>query len=145
MISAPQFPKYAVDLRTSPRSVLVVDSDSQSLRSVSTLLQLQGFRVLAASTVQQAKQLASRAFPIDVLLTDVDFPDLRGEELADWLHSMRGPVPVVFMSSDRRSHDRLRPCLFLDKNRLDHEVLINTIFGALSTEPHWLHTVPAAA
>ena len=58
-----------------------------------------GFRVLAAGSVQQARELAARSdAQIDLLLTDVNLPDGGGTSFARELRAMHPDLVVIVMS-----------------------------------------------
>jgi CheY-like chemotaxis protein len=63
------------------------------------MLESLGHTVLEASTPAEALALAAEAGSrIDLLLSDVVMPDMKGPELARRLLELRPGVPVLFMS-----------------------------------------------
>lgn len=85
-----------------PKTVLVVDDVTPICELVAWHLSAIGYRVLTASDPVTAQQVvrSERRGRIDLLLTDVQMPGMRGDELAAWLASERPQARVVFMSSD---------------------------------------------
>lgn len=84
----------------SPRPTVLLVDDDDSLRKVtSRQLARPGFEVLEASHGAEALRIMEECgIPIDLTLTDVYMPGLRGSEFAERLHEKRPGTPVVFMS-----------------------------------------------
>ncbi len=79
--------------------VLVVEDEAAVRALVCTTLRGQGYVVLEASNGGEALELVVRhEGRIDLLLTDVVMPDLRGPELRERLLLHRPGLPTVFMS-----------------------------------------------
>ncbi len=78
-------------------TVLLVE-DAHELRAVlATILQGLGYVVLVARDVEHALELSSRR-AIDLLLTDVVMPRMRGPELAERVRALQPRAKVLFMS-----------------------------------------------
>ena len=85
-------------------TVLLVEDDDVVRRLVRLILANQGYTILDAATPVEALRLAEDSSqPIDILLSDVLMPEMRGPELAKRVHEVRPNLPVLFMSgySDR--------------------------------------------
>ncbi|ACH40609.1 sensor histidine kinase response regulator, PAS, PAS and PAS domain-containing [Citrifermentans bemidjiense Bem] len=80
-------------------TILLVE-DEPSIREVTiSLLQLQGYRVLAAGLPREALELArAHADEIDLVMTDVVMPEMNGRELARSLLAISPRLKVLFMS-----------------------------------------------
>ena len=80
-------------------TVLLVEDD-QSLLALSThMLESEGYTVLAASTPDDAVQLAKDfSNPIHLLITDVIMPGMNGRDLQRILHETRPSMRSLFMS-----------------------------------------------
>ena len=91
--------------------VLVVD-DEQLVRRVAVLaLEAEGFEVVSASSGAAALEIfRERSDDVAVALVDLTMPDIDGIETFEGLRSLRGDLPVVFMSghSDSDLERRLR-------------------------------------
>jgi two-component system cell cycle response regulator len=82
-------------------TVLIVDDQEWTSRSVESILRPRGFSVLKAYTGQQALDLTSRANP-DLIIVDFHLPDLDGVDVVRELEqrSLLDPAtPVLMMSS----------------------------------------------
>lgn len=85
-------------------TVLVVDDDAAVVGVLAEILELEGYRAVAARGTE-ALRLAHELHP-DVVLLDLVQPDIGGEELS---HRLRGDpatahIPLIAMSG----HERLR-------------------------------------
>lgn len=80
-------------------TILVVDDDPMVLRSIVSLLRALGHSVWGADTPDAARGLAA-IHPIDLLLTDVNMPELSGPVLAAELTESRPGLRVLFMSGN---------------------------------------------
>ena len=80
-------------------TILLVE-DEEVVRSLAArVLEEQGYRVLASRDGHEALEVADTyEGEIDVLLTDVAMPGLRGHEVADRIAAARPGIRVVFMS-----------------------------------------------
>ena len=85
----------------SPRkTVLVVDSDAQSLRIVDVSLRRAGFDVHSATDGIVAASLIARVPPPDLVISDLDLPGLDGFELCRRAKSAqgKGSIPFIFLA-----------------------------------------------
>ena len=82
-----------------PKTILVVENEPLLLKFLSRILTKAGYRVLAASTAEEALRIeANFEGEIDVLLTALTLPRLSGTGLAEKLEWKRG-LPVMLASS----------------------------------------------
>jgi PAS domain S-box-containing protein len=83
----------------SRRTVLVVE-DEESVRALARrLLERAGYRVLLAPNGAAAVSLVgTRLDEVDLLLSDIVMPGMRGPELYEVLRTARPDLPAVFMS-----------------------------------------------
>jgi DNA-binding response OmpR family regulator len=81
------------------RLVLLVDDEVLIRNMIRLSLRAAGFQVIAAADGQEALAL-SRNYSerIDVLVTDIDMPNLDGISLAEQLKTERPDIQVVVMS-----------------------------------------------
>ncbi|WP_228076620.1 chemotaxis protein CheB [Novilysobacter ciconiae] len=99
-LQAPSLTEPAASTHDHPAGtglcVLIVDDDPQTVDALAALLRLEGVDVLAASSGEQALQLAARR-PPDVVLTDLGMPDMDGYQLLAKLRERpsTADVPVI--------------------------------------------------
>jgi PAS domain S-box-containing protein len=80
-------------------TVLLVEDEDQVRTVVLRVLQLHGYRVIAAANAGEAMLLCeNHPAPIDLLLTDVVMPKMSGPELARHLTALRPTLKVLCMS-----------------------------------------------
>ena len=88
----------AAPKRWSHQRLLVVDDDPASRRVLETLLAEEGFTVESAACAEEALAKAT-TFQPDVLLTDLQLPDMDGVALSRGMRaSSRRELPVLIMS-----------------------------------------------
>lgn len=86
--------------------VLVVDDEMGILRLITLELTAQGFRVITASTGEQALTIAETQRP-DIVLLDIVMPEMNGYEVLRALRE-RVPVPVILVTARDREIDKVR-------------------------------------
>ena len=79
--------------------ILVVDDEEPLRVMLGALLRMNGFRVLLAGTSNDALRICARLTrPINLLITDIQLPELSGFDLAAVLAIERPAMPVLFIS-----------------------------------------------
>lgn len=83
--------------------VLIVDDEPKVLRFIEIDLKVRGFRVVMATSGEEALKVVGEAKP-DVMLLDIIMPDIDGFEV---LRRLRGfsQLPVIAFSASHRIHD----------------------------------------
>ena len=86
-------------LKGKLETILVVDDNEAVLRTVVLILELENFRVLSAANGPDAIKLADESNEkIDLLLSDVDMPQMSGPDLGEILKKIRPDIHVMLMS-----------------------------------------------
>lgn len=86
--------------------VLAVDDEMGILRLMKLELSAQGFRVLTASTGEEALRLAEEQRP-DILLLDIVMPDMKGLEVMRRLREQMS-VPIIMVTARDSDADKVR-------------------------------------
>jgi DNA-binding response OmpR family regulator len=86
--------------------VLLVDDDAAIRRTVAGGLELEGFRVVAASGGRAALEAIDRVRPAAILL-DLTMPDLDGLDVLRRLRAAGNDVPVCVLSARDEVGDRV--------------------------------------
>jgi len=81
-----------------PETILVVDDEDDIRAVVRQMLAKEGYLVLDAVDPNEALRLAGQQ-PVDLLLTDVVMPLMRGTELAQRLLAVAPSAKVLLMSA----------------------------------------------
>ena len=101
-------------------TILLIEDEETVRKLVTTMLRQRGFFVLEAATPGAAIRLAADyEGPIDVLLSDVLMPEMRGPQVSQRIREWRPNIAVIFMSgySDRTFIDpsALQDAVYLQK------------------------------
>jgi DNA-binding response OmpR family regulator len=84
-------------------TVLVVEDEMLIRRLMEMALRRQGFRVIGASCGAEGLNLFyENAAAIDLLITDLSLPKIRGTELAERAREVRPDLPVIYASGSFR-------------------------------------------
>ncbi|HLT35501.1 MAG TPA: response regulator [Enhygromyxa sp.] len=78
--------------------ILLVDDDQAVRRTVAKILEHGGYQVLTAEGPSAALELAREGLHVDLIVTDVVMPKMSGPAMIEWLGTLLGSRPVVFMS-----------------------------------------------
>jgi two-component system cell cycle response regulator CpdR len=76
--------------------VLLVEDDEAACKGMARLLQARGFEVVAVHNGEAALQALGAAPPPDILLTDMQLPDMDGREVARHARTL-SPAPWVVL------------------------------------------------
>ncbi len=90
--------------------VLIVDDNTTNLAVLGSLLEANGYEVLAANSGEMALTIAARERP-DIVLLDVMMPGgMDGYETARALHALPqlGSLPILFLSADSAPNAKVR-------------------------------------
>jgi PAS domain S-box-containing protein len=92
------------------RTILVVEDEPMVRALAARLLRRAGYVVIDAADADDALRLVppSGLAGVDLLLTDVVMPRVRGPELADRLRALRPDLPVLFASGYTEHAEELR-------------------------------------
>ncbi|HJT86818.1 MAG TPA: PAS domain S-box protein, partial [Bryobacteraceae bacterium] len=94
---SPQAGVVPADAPHGQETILLVEDQAEVRRFVASALEERGYRVLVASSGEEALSRCAEA-PVDLLLTDVVMPRMGGCELAALVQSHQPRAKVLFMS-----------------------------------------------
>jgi CheY-like chemotaxis protein len=99
--------------RGAGECVLVVDDEPGVREVAKAVLSNGGYRVVVAAHGAEALTvIKTGAVRVDVVLTDLDMPELNGLQLASKLASLRPELPVIAMSGLASRQDGFDPAQF---------------------------------
>lgn len=81
-------------------SILIVDDEALTLRTISRALEAEGYEILLAQSGEQALEIAAKEHP-DIALLDVVLPGIDGVEVLRQLKRQDSSIVVVMMSAYR--------------------------------------------
>ena len=97
-LQKPSLVESAEDARGA--TILVADDEAALRQAVVEILRASGYKVFEAQTAPHALQIAEQnAGALDVLLTDIVMPVMRGPELARRVSKIHPNIRVVYMIS----------------------------------------------
>lgn len=112
-----------LDQQRQPVNVVIADDDADLRKALSALLTTLGHQVIgAAADGVELLRLCANGQPVDVVITDLDMPEIDGLEAAEVL-AARG-IPVILLSGHPDAE-----CI-----RLEHEPLMARLKKPASRE-----------
>lgn len=116
----------------SPKTILVVDDDEVMRQVLATCLRNLGYQALLAVNGFDALLIARNVPDIDLLLTDLEMPGMRGDELANRFGALHPEASIAFVSSSVDPIVTSEPYEFLAKPFTSAQ-LRDTVTRALKT------------
>jgi DNA-binding response OmpR family regulator len=89
------------------KTLLIVDDDQDLRGAIAEQLQTEGFETLEAATAGEGVTLAAEAKP-DLILLDVDLPDMDGREACRVLRERGVATPVIMLTAADTDDDTVR-------------------------------------
>jgi PAS domain S-box-containing protein len=81
------------------KTILLIEDEERLRESIRTVLERAGYTVLAASDGVEAIQICrERSRPVDLVLTDVGLPRIRGPEVVQQLQELYPNLQAIYMS-----------------------------------------------
>jgi len=106
---SPVKPAIDLSLVDGTETVLLVEDDDQVRAALNRFLESHGYQVLAAADGHEALELCEKHDgPLDIVVTDVRMPGLRGPDLVRRLSSLRPDTPILYISGHTDSEPILR-------------------------------------
>jgi CheY-like chemotaxis protein len=81
-----------------PTVVMVVDDEPQVLDIERHILEGAGYQVLLATSALDAIATLADGPPLDLLITDLDMPELGGDEMVSRIRAIRPDLKVLFVT-----------------------------------------------
>jgi CheY-like chemotaxis protein len=126
-----------------PRRILAVDDEDGVRRFVERALASAGYVVTVAGDGPEALEAAARIGPIDLLLVDVNMPQMVGHELARRLRLAAPSLKVLYLTGYADKLFSERATLWVDEAYLEkpcsikalHEAVALLLFGHVTGQP----------
>jgi CheY-like chemotaxis protein len=112
------------------KTILCVDDNEQVLSVRSFLLETRGYRIVAASSPQEALEVLERTLPgtLDLILCDLLMPQMDGNELVRRAKQLHPGIPAMIVSGTVNAFDRaLHADVFLPKGASSAAEMIERI------------------
>jgi two-component system cell cycle sensor histidine kinase/response regulator CckA len=126
---------YAARLTAQPRpslSVLVVDDEEPVRRFVERVLAEAGHQAVTAADGVSAIEAAQKMAKLDLLLTDVNMPEMSGDELARRLRHREPSLKVLYLTGYSDSLFKERSTLWQDEAFLEKPCSVKGLMQAVS-------------
>jgi CheY-like chemotaxis protein len=95
----PEIQTGEVPVSSGSGTILVVEDDEMVRLLTTVMLREMGYTILVANSPQEALALCKETgTPIDLLITDVVMPEMKGPELREKVRALRPGIKVLFMS-----------------------------------------------
>jgi two-component system, cell cycle sensor histidine kinase and response regulator CckA len=85
--------------KTRPR-VLVVDDEDRIRQIEARILEAGGYQVEEASSAHEAFAMIDAAGAPDLLIADLDMPELSGEQMVQHIHASRPNLKVLYVTGN---------------------------------------------
>ena len=92
---------------SSPQTVLIVEDDPSLALGLVDTLEFEGFRVLHATTGEEAVRMAGEETP-DCILLDVMLPDINGYQVCERVRRADAHVPILMLTARSQEVDKIR-------------------------------------
>jgi two-component system cell cycle sensor histidine kinase/response regulator CckA len=112
--------------------VLVVDDEAPVRTMEMRILESGGYRVAEASTAQDAFALLDKGTVPDLLIADLDMPELSGEQMVQLIHAARPHLKVLYVTGNIDRLLDVRSLLSDDEAFLDKPFTANGLLEAVS-------------
>jgi two-component system, cell cycle sensor histidine kinase and response regulator CckA len=116
-------------------SVLIVDDEEPVLRFVDRVLRDAGFKTTTASSGADALAAAQQRKgeqPFDLLVTDVNMPQMAGDELARRLRQIEPGLKVLYLTGYSDQLFKEKQTLWQDEAFLDKPCSVKGLLQAVS-------------
>ena len=91
------------------QTILVVDDSPTVVKFVSVSLKAKGYQVVVACDGMDAlEKMSSMAEQVDLIITDLNMPNLDGYGLTETVRQSRSETPIIILSSEEDDADRAR-------------------------------------
>lgn len=118
------------------KHVLIVEDDPGSFEYLNEILSLTGCNVLHASNGREAMEIYYKNHPIDLILLDIQLPEIDGYQLAQTIRVHNSHIPIIAQTAHALSEDK-RKCIEAGCNSyitkpISYDMLIDTLKEFLS-------------
>lgn len=86
-----------------PKTILIADDNTEIRSIIKFTLQFKGYTVIEAEDGKVAFEILQKGTPVDLLISDIDMPNVNGMELLRKIRQELGntTLPIVICSGER--------------------------------------------
>ena len=99
--------KTSID-KIAGKKILIIDDSSSVHILIEGLLKKENVKVLKAATGKDALEIMSQESDVDIVLMDIQLPDIDGVQLLQEVRGFYGNVPVIAQTANVFDEDRDR-------------------------------------
>ena len=126
MVSTP------AEIKSKRKNILIVDDSTFFLNLLKPLLTASGYNVTIAATAAEALELREQGFDFDLIISDIDMPEMNGFEFAEEVREegiwQETPMVALSANSSEKRFERGREAGFDNYvEKLDRDTLIKAI------------------
>jgi CheY-like chemotaxis protein len=104
--------------------ILCVDDNEQELSVLKFMLSTNGYRVLAATSGQEAVEIFSQALQIDLVLADATMPQMSGKQMVERMKRIASHVPMILLGDPQTGAEmHVADAMLAKKNCTSQELL----------------------
>ncbi len=94
-------------MQIPPRKVLVIDDDPDGIALVEVMLKARGFDVMSAASGPEGLNALRDTLP-DLILLDINMPDMNGHQVGLLLQNDFPDIPVMMLTSSTKQQDQYK-------------------------------------
>ena len=137
----------------NPKPVVLVVDDEAPIRQVARrILETGGYRVIEASNGLDALALLEEGTPLDLLMADLQMPELNGEEMARRIRAANPDLKVLYVTGFIDILFAQRPILWEGEAFLEKpftvtgllEAVSLLLYGSLNRDPRSTEPTPTS-
>src|SRR5947209_3959841 len=83
---------------STPAAILVVDDDAAIREFERRVLESHGYEVAEATNGVEGVAAILQKHPVDLLIADLDMPELGGDDMVRQIRAMRPELPVLYVT-----------------------------------------------
>ena len=117
---------------SQPPLVLVVDDEPPIREMERRILEKRGYRVLEAPGGAEGVAMLKDGKPIDLLIADLDMPDMSGEDMVLRIHAARPNLKVLYVTDNIERLLDARSLVWEGEAFLDKPFTANALLEAVS-------------
>jgi two-component system cell cycle sensor histidine kinase/response regulator CckA len=115
-----------------PRTILIVDDEAPIRTLERRFLEQAGFAVVEAADGAAALEILRTGAPLELVVADVDMPNLAGDEMAREVRTIRPGLKVLFVTGHVRKLFEKEPMLADDRAFLGKPFTAKGLIEAVS-------------
>ena len=118
------------------KRILIVDDNATNLRIIRTQLEQWKLKTSSASSAMEALQILSHDQAFDLVITDMEMPEMNGVHLAKAIEERKLQIPVMLLSSVGDESKKKYPHLFVSilTKPVKQQYLWEVIFAELKNQ-----------